>query len=304
MIRPLILCALLSFGCTKPSERTTPSGLREHIVPPSTANSNIKTYNDPNYAYVVPDNKRRNQLLLFLPGTGAEPKNYRKFIRLAAEKGYHAIGLMYPNKPAVNELCAGSADITAHSRARLEIIDGTDRHPGVTVDRTHCIIQRLTDLLHYLDKTYPDENWAQFLAGNQPAWEKVLAAGHSQGAGHAGVMGKHYPLRRVILFSGIDFLTDGQIPDWVQNTTRHNIYYALHHEKDELLDINIVKSGWTHLGMTPPVSADSPIPPTAQTLITTATPALLLPLRFHNMTAVDVFAPASIADNAWLHFLQ
>ncbi|WP_126247125.1 BPSS1187 family protein [Chitinophaga rhizosphaerae] len=304
MIRPLTFCVLLAFGCSKPADRATPPGLREHIVLPSAANSNINAYNDPNYAYVVPDNIRRNQLLVFLPGTGAEPKNYRKFIRLAAEKGYHAIGLMYPNEPAVNELCAGSADITAHSRARLEIIDGTDRHPGVSVDRTNSIIQRLTDLLHYLDQSFPGENWAQFLNGNQPAWEKILAAGHSQGAGHAGVMGKQYPLRRVILFSGIDYLSNGLIPDWVQNTTRHNIYYALHHEKDELLDISIVKSGWAHLGMAPPVSADASIPPTAHTLTTTATPALLLPLRFHNMTAVDVFAPASIADNAWLHFLQ
>lgn len=304
MIRPLLLYALLITGCSKSPGHPAPPGLREHIVPPSTTHAAINTFNNPHYAFVVPDDKRRNKLLIFLPGTGAEPKNYRKFIQLAAAKGYHAIGLMYPNEPAVNQFCATSGDVTAHSRARLEIIDGTDRHTSVAVNPDNAIIHRLTALLQYLHKAHPDENWGQFLAAGQPAWEKILAAGHSQGAGHAGVMGKHYPLHRVILFSGMDFLTNRQIPDWVQNTTRSGIYYALHHEKDELLDIDVVKSGWAHLAMGAPVSAEQAIATGARALITQATPALLLPSRFHNMTVVDVFVPVSITEKAWVHLLQ
>ncbi len=211
---------------------------------------------------------------------------------------------MYPNEPAVNQVCATSGDITAHSRFRLEIIDGIDRHPGVSVNPANSILQRLTAVLQYLHQTYPDENWGQYLKDGQPAWEKLLTAGHSRGAGHAGVMGKHYPLNRVILFSGMDFLSNGQIPDWVQNTTRSNIYYALHHEKDELLDIDIVKSGWISLGMGAPTSADQPLASGARALITQANPLLPLAGKFHNMTAVDVYAPVSITENAWVHLLQ
>ncbi|WP_341837474.1 hypothetical protein WJU16_06280 [Chitinophaga pollutisoli] len=304
MIRTLTLCTLLTAACSKSPESPASPGLREHIVPPSTTHSSINTYNNPHYAYVVPDDKRRGQLLVFLPGTGAEPKNYRKFIRLAAEKGHHAIGLMYPNEPAINQFCATSGDVTAHSRARLEIIDGADRHPNVSVNADNSIIHRLTALLQYLHQNHPGENWAQFLANGQPAWEKICIAGHSQGAGHAGVMGKHYPLARVILFSGMDYLTNGQIPDWVTNTTRSNIYYALQHEKDELLDIQMVRTAWAHLAMGMPASADQFIPANGRALVTKATPALLLPARFHNMTVADVFVPVSIAEQAWLHLLQ
>lgn len=304
MIRPLLLCTLLTAACSKSSESPAPAGLREHIVLPSATHSAINIYNAPHYSYVVPDDNRRGQLLVFLAGTGGEPKDYRKFIRLAAEKGYHAIGLMYPNEPAVNQFCATSGDVTAHSRARLEIIDGADRHPNVSVNTSNSIIHRLTALLQHLHQNHPEEQWSQFLANGQPAWEKLLIAGHSQGAGHAAVMGKHYPLRRVILFSGMDYLTNGQIPDWVANTTRNNIYYALHHEKDELLDIQMVQTAWAHLAMGTPASADQAIPPNARTLVTKAAPALLLPARFHNMTAADVFVPVSIAENAWIHFLQ
>lgn len=304
MIRLLILSAFLVAACSKSPGLPTPPGLREYVVLPSATSTAISTYNEPHYAYIIPDDKRRNQLLVFLPGTGAEPKNYRKFIRLAASKGYHAIGLMYPNEPAINQICAGSGDVTSHSRARLEIIDGTDRHAGVNVNTGNSINQRLLSLLQYLHKAHPEENWAQYISSAQPAWEKIVMAGHSQGAGHAAVMGKTYPLHRAILFSGMDFLTNGLIPDWVQNTTRSDRFYALHHEQDELLDIDIVKNGWSHLAMGTPATADQPIAPASRALTTKAAPAILLPSRFHNMTVVDVYAPASITDNAWVHFLQ
>lgn len=104
--------------------------------------------------------------------------------------------------------------------------------------------------------------------------------------------------------SGMDYLANGQTPDWVANTTRNIIYYALHNEKDGLLDIQMVTTAWAHLTMGPPASADQSIPANARALVTKATPALLLPARFHNITVADVFVPVSIAEQAWPHLLQ
>ena len=297
----LLLFILLSASCRKDP---APPGQLEHIVSPRQTDAAITTYTQPHYAYVNPSRPQRNKLLLFLPGTGAEPKNYRRILQHAANLGYHAIGLMYPNEPAINLLCAGSGDVSSHSRARLEIIDGMDRHPGIAVNAANSIIQRFVKLIIHLQRQYPGENWDQYIAGGAPVWEKLLFAGHSQGAGHAGVMGKQYAAHRVILFSGMDYLSDGQVPDWVDNTLRKERYFALHHEQDELLDIAMVKRGWLSLGMGAAVDAAGQYNG-AQAISTGFAPALVLPGRYHNATAVDVYLPANgRLDAAWDYLLQ
>lgn len=300
----LIGLTLLAAGCNKQPAKPADGALTEHIVLPQQTDAALNTYNEPHYAYVHPQQTPRNRLLVFLPGTGAEPKNYRLFVQRAAAMGYHAIGLMYPNEPAINQLCAGSGDVTSHSRARLEIVDGTDRHPAVQVNAANSILQRLVKLIGYLHRQYPNEQWGQYLSGATPVWERITVAGHSQGAGHAGIMGKHYPVQRVIMFSGMDFLTNGQIPDWVNNTSGKEKYFALHHEQDELLDIAMVKKGWLSLGMGAPVDASGPLNQ-AKAITTTLAPGVNLAGKYHNATVVDVFLPKNGAlDAAWNYLLQ
>ncbi len=300
----LISIVLMATSCGKQPAQPADPVLVEHIVTPRQTDASLNTYNEPHYAYVHPQKTPRNRLLVFLPGTGAEPKNYRLLVQRAASMGYHAIGLMYPNEPAVNQLCAASGDVTSHSRARLEIIDGTDRHPGVQVNAANSIIQRLAKLIGYLHQQYPSEQWGQYLSGAMPVWERITVSGHSQGAGHAGVIGKHYPVQRVIMFSGMDFLTNGQIPDWVNNTTGKEKYFALHHEQDELLDITMVKKGWQFLGMGTPVDAAGPFNQ-VNTITTTLPPGAGFAGRYHNATVVDVFLPKNGGlDAAWNYLLQ
>jgi pimeloyl-ACP methyl ester carboxylesterase len=298
MLKYLFLCCLLAAGCRK--SPSTP-GVQEYTVTPSQTDAAINGFNNSHYAYIAADRTYADRLLVFLPGTGAEPKNYRAFAQHAANLGFHAVGLMYPNEPAINQVCAGSKDITAHSRARLEIIDGTDRHSAIQVNAANSIINRLVKLLTWLHQKHPSDNWGQYLDGSQPAWNRIIIAGHSQGGGHAGVIGKHYPVQRVILFSAIDFLSDGQIPDWVNNTAGHEKYYALHHTQDELLDFEMVKDGWEYLGMGAPQDASSHN--NAHALSTNANPAFPLPTKFHNMTVVDIFVPKGKLDAAWTYLL-
>ncbi len=299
----LFLCCLLGIACSKTTSTTPAPGVQEYIVTPGQTDPAIDSYNNPHYAYYASGRSPKNAVVVFLPGTGAEPKNYRAFVQKAADQGYHTIGLMYPNEPAINQLCASSGDITSHSRARLEIIDGVDRHPGIQVNAANSIINRFVKLIAYLHQAHPEEHWDQYVVNGQPAWEKIIIAGHSQGAGHAGVIGKHYPVKRVIMFSGMDFLNNGQIPDWVNNTTNSDRYYALHHVNDELVPYNGAKAGWITLGMGAPSDASTP-PFTTHTFFTTAIPALPLPPHFHNMTAVDVYVPRGKLDAVWDYFLR
>lgn len=299
MTKYLLLYCLMAMSCRKQAD--TP-GVLEYTVTPSQTDAAISHFNAPHHAFISGNRPPANALLVFLPGTGGEPKHYRLFAQHAADLGFHVINLMYPNEPAINQVCASSGDITAHSRARLEIIDGTDRHPEIQVDAANSIINRLAKMLAWLHSAHPDEKWGQYLNGAQPAWEKIIIAGHSQGAGHAGVIGKHYPVGRVIMFSGMDMLTNGQIPDWVNNTAGSEKYYALHHTQDELLNFNIVKQGWQALGMGAPQDAAASSL-SAPALSTTATPASILPVRFHNMTAVDIYVPKNKLNAAWTWLL-
>ncbi|MGX5817305.1 BPSS1187 family protein [Chitinophaga lutea] len=295
----LLLCALAAAGCRKdPAD----ASVRITNVRPQETNAQLTTYNDPHLVAYRPSGGQNGRLFLFLPGTGAKSKNYRYILETAALLGYHAIGLSYPNTPAINAICAGSNDVTSHSRARLEIIDGIDRHDGIEVNAPNSITGRTRSLLQWLQQQFPSENWQQFLTADGLAWNRIVVSGHSQGAGHAGVIGKHYDVQRVILFSGMDFLTNGQIPDWVNNTTHSERYFAFHHESDELLSYPMVRAGWEKLGLGAPQHADSK-PYAAHAFYTGEAPALKLANQYHNMTVVDVFTPRSYTEPLWRYFL-
>jgi len=58
----------------------------------------------PNYNHYIYNNKytKKGKLFLFFVGTGALPYHYREILKLAANIGYHSIGLSYPNDKAIN----------------------------------------------------------------------------------------------------------------------------------------------------------------------------------------------------------
>ena len=103
-------------------------GQTEHMVQPNTADPLSGAPNNNHFIYTNPSVTQKNKLFLFFPGTGAAPFNYREILKHAANLGYHAIGLTYPNSDAINQICLTTTDTTCHSRARLEVFDGIDRH--------------------------------------------------------------------------------------------------------------------------------------------------------------------------------
>lgn len=211
------------------------SGLASLQIPPSRTDPAIKTFDDPHLIWVnrdiVVDRKAglpaaRGQLLLFLPGTvppeaaaakkaggatSAAEATERKtpkaqparsgpfaFCELAANLGYHAIFLRYPNDKSASA-AARDEDMAEFERFRMALIaGGTSKHLG-TIPRTESIEHRLIKLLEHLQRVRPRENWKQFLTeAGAINWRAIAVAGQSQGGGHAVLIAKKHEVARAI----------------------------------------------------------------------------------------------------------
>lgn len=219
---------------------------------PSAADPGITLFNQPHLAYRHLAVAPRNRLFLFLPGTGAIPAHYRQVLRCAADHGFHALGLSYVNSPSVAELSAGQTPDT-QGKVRMEIIDGTDRTPLVSVDRTNSLESRLITALQHLHSLAPTEGWSQYLApGPSVRWERLMVSGHSQGGGHAAIISREHLCSRVIAFNSSDWSDAANRPaDWMfaASATPPERVYGVGHLRDPLVPAAQIRQGWIALGI-------------------------------------------------------
>jgi Secretion system C-terminal sorting domain len=268
----------------------------QHIVLPSATSAAITSPDNNHFVYYNIGVTQKNKLFLFFPGTGAVPFNYREVLKEAANLGYHAVGLNYPNAEAINTLCQPSVDITCHSRARYEVFDGLDRTTDVAVDPNNCIQNRVIKLLQYLQTTYPTENWSQYYSGNNILWDKIIVSGHSQGGGHAGFISKIKQVDRVVMFAAMDWIPLlNRNADWITwaGPTTSNRYYGFVHENDELVNFSLIQSTWINYGMNNYGTLTNTLTPpygNSHTLYTTITPDND-PTKFHGCIVADAYTP-------------
>ncbi len=172
-------------------------------VKPSDTDPLITTFNtDSNYVYLNMSVASKNILVVHLPGSYGEPKRATLFGTLAADLGFHSIGLMYPNIPTVGSICTSSSDAYCYENVRREIIEGVDYSSSISIGANECILNRVKKLLIYLNTNFPAENWGQYLDfNNDIIYSKVIFSGHSQGGGHAALIGKYHPIKRAVCFS-------------------------------------------------------------------------------------------------------
>jgi len=265
-----------------PTPTPTPASTERDILP-ATAGPGITT-NFAAHVVINPDPAvaAKGKLFVMLPGTGGQPRFYRLILRTGAARGYHAIGLNYPNDSAVEFLCGVGANATCAGETRREIITGADASPAVSVNAANSIDGRLTALLTYLAVTFPAEGWNRFLRAGAPDWSLITIAGHSQGAGHAGYMAKLREFDRVAMFAG-----PGDIGG-VANTpaawldlpaiTPAARLYGFAHASDELIPFAFLQINWARLGMAgfgAAVSVDGAPPPfgNSHQLVTSSAPA-------------------------------
>jgi hypothetical protein len=148
----------------------------------------------------------------------------------------------------------------------------------VTVTPVNGIDNRLTKLLLYLDQTYPEEDWSDFLDDGRPNWKRIAVAGHSQGGGQAAMIAKLRAVARVVLFSSPGDAIAGHAAPWLSaHVTPSNRYFGLAHDQDKTAPYASILITWESLGLTafgPLVPPESSAPPYGgtHTLVTDLTP--------------------------------
>ncbi|MEI6409631.1 MAG: T9SS type A sorting domain-containing protein [Bacteroidota bacterium] len=214
------------------------AGLKHKIIIPSLTDPGIDNAFGYHQTYLNTAVTPRNKLFLFLPGSNSSPFAYDGIQKLAANEGYHALGISYSNA-TISPLCSGSSDSLCFDKVRNEVIDGINRTNLVDVNVANSINNRVLKALQYLNTNYPNENWGQYYNGNNIKWEKIAVAGHSQGGGHAALIAKQKLVdRAVLLASPKDYFAAplNRPAAWINqpSITPTCRYYALVHQSDNL----------------------------------------------------------------------
>ena len=171
-------------------------------------NTNPGYASDEDSSYVLFNNTSpNNRLVLFFGGTGSSPDAYGAFLPYCAELGFHVISLSYLNSVAAASL-SSSTDEYAFDNYRQEICFGTPASAAVDVDTLNSVFTRATNLLNYLNTTYPSDGWDNYLSGSEIDWTNIVVCGHSQGSGHAPYLARTYAVDRVIMFAGPNDYSD------------------------------------------------------------------------------------------------
>ncbi len=292
----------------------------EYNILPSATDVAINSYNTAHQVMIDTSVAPKNKLFVFLPGTTGTPYYYRLVLKKAADMGYHAIGLMYPNGSDLYTAAASNPDLTAFGRGRKEIFEGTDEITGVNVNPSNSIKNRLYKLLVYLNAQYPNQHWAQYLQSSNIDWSKCVLSGHSQGGGHAFYIAKQVEVSRAISFSSIDWNSLlNQSASWVTDAgaTPISAFYSFNGIRDQVFNIANVNTQLSQMGLQgPPASIDLMQPPynSMHRLITNANAAVptSVPNVFpdHNITCLDDFVPKDntgivlpLFDKAWEYLL-
>jgi len=279
-----------------------PVSARGYVVSPAETDRAIRSALSDHYAVVNPWVARRGVLFLFFPGTNSRAMNYKMLCETAADRGFHAISLQYVNDVSVYNKCAKSRNLECYENMRREVLFGADFSPHVGVSRPNSAENRLVKLLRYLADQYPLDGWEQYLtAGDVPRWSRILVAGHSQGGGHAALLGKYYSTAGVIMFASMDYsYMHDRAGQWVEKrgNTRIEKFFAVAHTLDEVMPITAVRKYWNAFGFKnvgPVINIDDVGFPYANsnTLITSMKSAKQDKDRYvyHNMLCMDADTP-------------
>ncbi|MFW5748584.1 MAG: BPSS1187 family protein [Chloroflexota bacterium] len=316
--------ALTSDGAPAPMPAVTPAPPDDSAstdacqwIEPAETDTRIDEALAPHYVCHEPATTPRDHLLVFFPGTGATPSDYTQFVAEGASMGLHSIGLSYVNPRSVNlQICPRDPDPNCHENVRSEVIYGGDRHPAVTISEANTVINRLVQLLRSLDAAQPEAGWGQYLDGDSPRWDRIVVAGHSQGAGMAGFIAHEQAVARAVLFAWVD-LVRGVAAPWVldDHATPAERVYAFEHVDDRQRGESAKQQMFQAYGIdaSGEVNVDDAQPPynNAQVLLTAADPAQTgerPSAAAHNMVVADEFTPIEngvpVLRDVWRYLLD
>ncbi len=331
----LAALALLATACPpQPGEGGGGGGNGYVDIPPNSTDPSIS--GDPFYPNfaIPPSGTPRGRLVVLFNGTGAGPSALVGMGNALASDGYHVIGLRYASGVGTQSACPDSAVTTSpdcHRAFRGEVVFGSGvgdpdgyaaDHPAVNVTPANSVVNRLIKLVGHLTVRFPLADWSQFedLSGGECVespqyggceldWTKVVALGHSQGAGVALYLGKQFPLARVGMLSGAyDAFSLGSgsysVAPWVTEgdfATPTSSIATFSHLSD--YGLGIQRAVADALGLAGPETNVTTTPrPYGGTnrIVTTVNPACLLDSNgAHNATATDGCSPVNAHSHAW-----
>ena len=182
-----------------------------------------------------PSSGARGELLLFLNGSGGSPMGgaaslTTSWYTAARGQGLHALGISYRSDDAVGVLCRG--EDACFLPTRLSIVEGRFQEGAATalagITEDEGIYARVFAALRWLALTDPSGGWDAFFDADDGtpstsiAWERVLASGHSQGGGHAALIGRRHALARVLMLASPCDTTAGSVPaSWLAEPGRY-----------------------------------------------------------------------------------
>jgi hypothetical protein len=215
--------------------------LAEEQVKPSAANAAVRDFDDPNLVFLAGENVGTAPLAVFMPGTGGRSETAPfRLLGIIKRLGYNVIYLTYNDIPAVSNVCPSQGP-SCSALFRESRVLGGGRQP-IATPAPEAIVQRLTDLLHYLDRQHPEQGWGAYLdAAGAPVWPRILLSGLSQGAGMAAYMAQRFPVQRVVLFSSPWDVTgqDHQPAPWLygKSVTPPERWWAERHKREKTTEL-------------------------------------------------------------------
>jgi hypothetical protein len=267
------------------------------VVDPRDTDARIREWTEAHWICInslVPAN---GLLLVFLAGSFVNADRVKLFLQCAANLGYRAINLRYPNSWTVGELCRSSDDPDCHAKIRLEIAEGIPARGQLGLRAGDSIVSRLVMLLRFLDERQPDLGWVNFLTSRGLRWENIALAGHSQGSGHSALLAKRHRVARVAMLGGpADFnLAHNSPAAWLELTGETSVerHFGFVHCKDPGFARTAL--AWKTMGLEsfgPPVNVDGERPPYSYSH-QLYTDLDLANGRFHASVATDGATPKS-----------
>ena len=249
----------------------------------------------------------RDELLVFLPGTGNTPDGFDKVAQVALRAGYPVIVLAWPGEdhPATPCYTLHPDDMAAMEACRTAAFEEKAYGNGVSevedIPPGDSVVGRLTRLLSWLDAEYPSADAGRFLDGDAPRWSSIAIAGFSQGALIAGLLAKDHAVARAVLFAGgCDSFTtdDGEVylaaSCSAPRATPVERIWALSHARDETNEDLAVHEalGLPALGGYADAGEESPAYCTDTHLLAFNLPSAGDdPTKFHLAVAHDNFMP-------------
>jgi hypothetical protein len=233
---------------------TANAQIKFSTVNPSLTQQGIKEVHSGHLLTEPAKGTSKNLLIVMIPGTGGTAIHFRELDSSFAALGYHVLCLDYVNQ-VITTACSKSTDSTCFDNFRREIFFGTQVSDKVEVDSTNSILNRITQALVYLSKHDKEGGWGNFVKNGKPRWDRIIAAGHSQGAGHAGYMGQHFAVKGVMMLSGPqDYLQEFNAPagwQYEKGITPAGKVYAFLHTQDpfvfqyQLSDVQAIRRSAT-----------------------------------------------------------